>query len=121
MLTILVSFCRISNGLSDEINLFWHCSSPLRSINKLSKLKATFQLTISLLGQRATGKIQRNSYHHGSCGPTLTGKTSSVFLMVLGQKPQTKPPRHKPPGQKPPCQKTPGQNPPDKTFFSEIL
>ena len=26
---ILVSFCRILNGLSDEINLFWRCSSPL--------------------------------------------------------------------------------------------
>ena len=26
---ILVSFCRIFNGRSDEINLFWRCSSPL--------------------------------------------------------------------------------------------
>ena len=31
-------------------------------------LKATFHLTISMRGQRATGKIQRNNYHHGSCG-----------------------------------------------------
>ena len=30
ILTILVSFCRILNGLPDEINLFWRCSSPLR-------------------------------------------------------------------------------------------
>ena len=29
---ILVSFCRILHGLSDEINLFWRCSSPLRVI-----------------------------------------------------------------------------------------
>ena len=29
ILMILVSICRISNGLSDEINLFWRCSSPL--------------------------------------------------------------------------------------------
>ena len=29
ILMILVSFCKILNGLSDEINLFWHCSSPL--------------------------------------------------------------------------------------------
>ena len=29
ILTISVSFYRISNSLSDEINLFWHCSSPL--------------------------------------------------------------------------------------------
>ena len=32
-------------------------------------------------GQRATGKIQRNDYHHGSFGPSLTGKTMSVFLI----------------------------------------
>ena len=32
-------------------------------------------------GQRTTGKIQRNNYHHGSCGPSLTGKTMSVFLI----------------------------------------
>ena len=33
-------------------------------------------------GQCATGKIQRNNYHHGSCGPSLTDKTSSVSLIV---------------------------------------
>ena len=32
-------------------------------------------------GQRATGKIQRNNYHHGRCGPSLTGKAVSVFLI----------------------------------------
>ena len=31
--------------------------------------------------QGATGKIQRNNYRHGSCGPSLTGKTSSVSLI----------------------------------------
>ena len=31
-------------------------------------------------GQRATGKIQWNNYHHGSCGTSLTGETMSVFL-----------------------------------------
>ena len=44
-------------------------------------LKATFHLTISMRGQRATGKIQRNNYHHGSCGASLMGKTMSVFLI----------------------------------------
>ena len=44
-------------------------------------VKATFHLTISMRGQRATGKIQRNNYYHGSCGPSLTGKTMSVFLI----------------------------------------
>ena len=43
--------------------------------------KATFHLTISMRGQRGTGKIQRNNYHHGSCGPSLMGKTSSVSLI----------------------------------------
>ena len=28
--------------------------------------KATFHLTISMGGQRATGKIQKNNYHHGA-------------------------------------------------------
>ena len=32
-------------------------------------------------GQRETGKIQRNGYHHGNCGPSLTGKTSSLSLI----------------------------------------
>ena len=43
-------------------------------------LKVTFHLTISMCGQRATSKIQWNNYHHRSCGPSLTGKTSSVSL-----------------------------------------
>ena len=46
-------------------------------------LKATFHLTISMRGQRATGKIQRNNYHHGSCGPSLTSKTMSVFFILM--------------------------------------
>ena len=32
ILMILVSFCRILNGLSDEINFFWRCSSPLKCL-----------------------------------------------------------------------------------------
>ena len=31
ILTILVSLCRILNGLLAEINLFWRCSSPLKT------------------------------------------------------------------------------------------
>ena len=44
---------------------------------------ATFHLTISMRGQQATGKIQRNNYHRGSCGPSLMSKTSSVSLIVM--------------------------------------
>ena len=43
--------------------------------------KATFHLTISVREKHAMGKIQRNNYHHGSCRPSLTGKTSSVSLI----------------------------------------
>ena len=45
------------------------------------RVKATFHLTISMCGERATGKIQSNNYHHGSYGPSLTGKTMSVCLI----------------------------------------
>ena len=38
----------------------------------LPELKATFHFMISMRGQRSTGKIQRNNYYHGSCGPSLT-------------------------------------------------
>ena len=44
-------------------------------------IKATFHLTIFMRGERATGKIQRNNCRHGSCEPSLTGKTSSVSLI----------------------------------------
>ena len=50
-------------------------------MRKIKSLKATFHLTISMRGQRATGKIQRNNYHHRSCGPSLTDKTWSVSLI----------------------------------------
>ena len=33
ILMILVSFCRILNSLSDKTNLFWHCSSPLKTLS----------------------------------------------------------------------------------------
>ena len=43
--------------------------------------QGTLHLTISMRWHRATGKIQRNNYHHGSCGPSLRRKTMSVFLI----------------------------------------
>ena len=50
---ILVSFCTILNGLSDEINLFWRCSSPLKgkknvSLSESSKISNLEQILISL-------------------------------------------------------------------------
>ena len=50
-------------------------------VERAVAFKATSHLTISMREQRATGKIQKNNYHHGSCGPALTGKTSSVSLI----------------------------------------
>ena len=54
-----------------------------KSVRKNRGLKTTFHLTISLLEQRETGEIQRNNYHHESCRPSLTGKTSSVPLIFM--------------------------------------
>ena len=42
ILTILVSFFRILNGLLDEINLFWRCNSPLTEIGYFN-LKMLFR------------------------------------------------------------------------------
>ena len=70
---------RSSNDLSvQRVN---QTTFGLRSIRYEGAVKATFHLTISMRGQRATGKIQRNNYHHRSCGASLTGKTMSVFLI----------------------------------------
>ena len=44
-------------------------------------IKDTFHLTISMRGQRAKSKIQKNNYHHGSCEPSLTGKMMSLFMI----------------------------------------
>ena len=53
--------------------------SPLNAIRKLEVgspiyidyPKGYFHLMISIRGQHATGKIQRNNYYRGSCGPSL--------------------------------------------------
>ena len=61
---------------------FWTFTDALGSFRRFRRVvKATFRLTISMRDQRATGHIQRNNYSHGSCGPPLTGKTSSVSLI----------------------------------------
>ena len=59
----------------------FHSAEIFRTERKFLLLKATSHLTISMHGQRETGKIQSNDYHHGNCGPSLTGKTSSVSLI----------------------------------------
>ena len=50
------------------------CMEIVKGKVALIALKATVHLTISMRGQRAMSKIQRNNYHYGSCGPSLTGK-----------------------------------------------
>ena len=42
ILMILVSFCRILNCLSDEINLFWRCSSPLTKLSCANVLQIRY-------------------------------------------------------------------------------
>ena len=54
----------------------------LKALIRQSSIKATSHLTISMRGHRATGKIKRDNYHPGSCGPSLTDKKSSVSLNV---------------------------------------
>ena len=53
--------------------------TPVRTLMYGLSLKAIFHLNISMRGQRAMGKIQRNNYHHGSSGPSLTDKTMLCF------------------------------------------
>ena len=45
-------------------------------------VKATFHFIISMRGKLETSKIQRNNYHHGNRETSLTGKTSSVSLIL---------------------------------------
>ena len=47
ILMVLVSFCRILNGLPDEINLFWRCSSPLTA-TKIAILTVGLSLKLHL-------------------------------------------------------------------------
>ena len=51
----------------------------LHAAHTYKLFRATSHSTISMRRQRE--KIQRNNYHHGNCGPSLTGKTLSVSLI----------------------------------------
>ena len=72
---------KISISIFPVENVGELCKFLEQTFCPLSIVKATFHSAISMRGQRATGKIQRNNYHHGSCRPSLTGKTSSVSLI----------------------------------------
>ena len=50
--------------------LSWSTNANLNVDITPTSVKATFHLTISMRRQRATGKIQRNNYQHGNCGPS---------------------------------------------------
>ena len=71
---------------TDEVHVQDY-SSVFRSVHieKSYAVMATFHLTILMREQLATGKIRRNNYHHGNCGPSLTDKTSSVSLIFTHQ------------------------------------
>ena len=46
-------------------------------------IKANFHLMISVRGQCATGKIQRNNYHHRSCWPSVTGPKGNIVILLF--------------------------------------
>ena len=60
-----------------------YASAGIRFLQTSIEVRATSHLTISMRGQRAKGKIQRNNYHHGNCEQSLTGRTSSVSLISV--------------------------------------
>ena len=63
----------------------WIVNSPFSCMGCVQRertsLKGYFSLNDFYAWQLATGKIHRNNYHHGSRGPSLTGKTMSLFLI----------------------------------------
>ena len=65
-----------------KVHLCANFRTGAKGLNRIT-LRATSHLTISMCTKRETGKIQTNNYHHENCGPSLTGKTSSVFLMFM--------------------------------------
>ena len=76
IILLCTSFCHNERPSGDSIPV-----SLVQESNALT-VEATSRLTISMRGQRATSKIQKNNYyHHGDCGPSLTGKTSTVYLI----------------------------------------
>ena len=62
--TILQNIHLICNKLQIE-DTWLHVQPSQTSVAE--QLKATFHLTISMRGQRATGKIQRNNCQNGGC------------------------------------------------------
>ena len=63
ILMILVSFCRILNGLSDEINLFWRCSSPLNGTREIKRFSVSTPYIYHFLPELHTCK----SFVYPSC------------------------------------------------------
>ena len=64
ILMILVSFCRILNGPSNEMNLFWRCSSPLSPDDCVNTLYVDANarpqgITIYWPGPRAFSVVQK--------------------------------------------------------------
>ena len=90
ILMILVSFCRILDGLSDEISLFWRCSSPL-SLGTSSGLSATSRvdsntslsvwLNLYLIGLVCSFKTERLLSYFCKASCDLV-----IWLLLLKQK-----------------------------------
>ena len=82
ILMILVSFCRILNGLSDEINLFWRCSSPLNrthlSIVSTQQFSACRQLKYPCISEKSDNHSLCICYSSTGSLSTLLG-TPKVY------------------------------------------
>ena len=91
ILMILVSFCRILNGLSDEINLFWRCSSPLNNYRPISVLPTIARIFERLLYNQLYDYLTANKllgdeqYGFRSLHSTAMalGKMSNQWLMNM--------------------------------------
>ena len=80
----LIKICHGRNYYSNWVRRrYWEIRARGFFIqSELARVKATYHLTISMRGQRVTGKNQRYNYHHGSCGPSLMSKKSSVSFIL---------------------------------------
>ena len=87
ILMILVSFRRILNGLSDEINLFWRCSSPLTSLHISIYLQSTAQNLLQYVSHlqqtRSKKSIRFHPKHFPKKNLTSYTKFSQVTAMIF--------------------------------------
>ena len=71
---------KLKHGIISVIKAISTCASSGKRMrfrtftDAFGVVRATSHLKISMHGQRETGKIQSNNYHHGNCRPPLRVK-----------------------------------------------